>query len=331
MSGVLGTACGALVVIGVVAAVFWHVKARADALGAVWAGVAARRGGRYGASDPGRVGTLEVRVSHALVRVVLSGRDLDDSTSSTRAWARFAAGEGPRFDVQPKAIWSSAGPGGTTVLALGDGALDAELTVRGDHPPAVRAAWSERARLACRSLGGVHASSDGRRVQVEVPGALDDPRRLDALLDLTGELASAGASILDALAATPGASLVPASGPFHSPEPPFVRIATERGAVTATLVGGSRATGLRLEIESPRELPAFRAEVREGEPHGLPRGLLTEPAVARMTAANGATLAADGSTLSLEWPVAPPGEVARDGVRILAELAAAPRKVGVFR
>jgi hypothetical protein len=327
-----------LVFLVVMGAIFWWAHLQAKERREVWQRVAARRGGRYLERRWSLLGAqseaIEARVGHAIVRldlyVVSSGKS---STTYTRARARFALGAGPRFRVYEEGFFSSLGKAlGTQDLELGDPRFDAIFMVKGDDVEALRRAWTEPARhlLMSRFRHG-RAESNGHEVSLIVLGALLDVATLEAMLDLVGELASAGARELEALAKVPDATLEPTGGSWEAPTPPRLRIATPHGEAVAELRPGAPKPRLLLTLPSRRELPRFSVDVAGGEAEGLPQGVLTERALGLLGGVEGAALSGDGSQLRLGWRDVPPPEAVAAGAALLAELAGGTRSVGAFR
>ncbi|MBK7151261.1 MAG: hypothetical protein IPH72_05790 [Sandaracinaceae bacterium] len=302
---------------------------------AVWRTLAQRRDGQCNEPKGRRElaappESIDFRVAQAGVRLDLMRRSSDDPNFYfTRARSRYTLGAGPVFEVSPAGITSGLA---FQDLALGDAAFDRAFVVRGRDHAGVKAAWTVATQqLLIQRLPSATVWSDGTDVRLTLAGALEDPARLDAVLDVVGALASVGAAELHAFALLPEAKLVPASGTWDNPSAPKLLVATERVEATATLHWAKGGPCVWLTLPTSRDLPPFQVVVRNGAADGLPTGLLSEYVRRLLGPLDGALLLSEPGKLDVRWLGIPTPDGLMVGAKLLGELAGGTHHVGAFR
>lgn len=189
---------GVLIAVVVVFAMVMEKKLFAERE-SVWRAVAERRGGRHYPGEPGRFGwqkpqAIEVMASGARVYVdTFRVSEEETATVLTRLRAECVGGPGPRYDLHVAALLMSDP---RRVMLGGNAAFDAAFALRTDAPPqAVAAVWTPRAReLMAQHLQGqtIIVQSDGRLITMTWHGDEREPQRLEAAIDVMGELVQCG-------------------------------------------------------------------------------------------------------------------------------------------
>ena len=345
MEGLLVLAALVVVVPLVGGALYWQRQITERRL-AVWRAFAERRGGRFVPGEPGlfrqRAAGVEVPSGVALVYldtfVVSHGKT---STTYTRARAAFSVGGGPSFRVSEEGALASLGKMfGAQDIELGGGrprdhAFDGRFVVKGDDPRGIRDAWTAGARDGMGALAdlcqGALADSDGEVVTVRVIGAHEDLARVEAIVDLAGELASFGARELEGLADLPDARFVGGGGTWSDPVPPQLRVALASGEVEIRPLTRRGPLRAQLRLEHERDLPAFSADLGDDEVSGLPGGLVPDHARARLSRVGRATLVGDARSVKLTWPRWPERGALEAGVGLLEAIGGRAPSEGAFR
>lgn len=314
----------------------WWTRTVRNRREAIWRQVAETHGARF--QEPIRSwlrpkpAAIEAVIGQAIVfldtYVVSTGKS---SATFTRARASFALGGGPSFKVYREGVLSSIGKAiGTQDVELGDDrGFDDAFMVKCDDAPATRQAWSPKAKgVMFGQLDDVRVVSDGDEVVLTGLGALTDPSKLSAMLELAGELASYGARELSVYEQLPGARsrLVDLDGPKRYE----LEVDTKVGSVHLTLEAPG-PLGLVLTLAHDRELPSFSADVTPSGGTGLPTGLVTDVSRALLLAVGRAKLDCGPESLCLSWPGQPSVATATAGVKLLAELAGGVPSEGAFR
>jgi hypothetical protein len=307
---------------------------------AAWKKLAERRGGRH-FQRPESAGlftprdAVEVRCGRVLVRLDLRPSQSDNITQpETRARARFALGNGPRFTVTPAGFFAGFGRSmGLQDIPLGNPAFDSAFVVTGEDPSGIKTAWSSGPRATLRnSLPTAKVSSDGCEVTLITLGARADG--LDDMVDLVGALASVGADGLDALAQLPDTTLTPAGGTWERPTPPTLKVTTAHGEATASVHPATGGPRVRLTLPLTRELPEFRVALGDppfGQADGVPEGLITEYGARLLAELPGVHLESQERQLALRWPGIPEPAAFSAGVKLLSEVAGSAHRTGAFR
>jgi hypothetical protein len=254
------------------------------------------------------------------IHVVSHGKT---STTYTRARARYGLGFGPSFRVSSEGLLSAVGKAlGAQDLPLDDPAFDARFVIKGESLAAIRVAWTPRARHAALAFERPNITSNGGEVVALVHGALLRDHELEALTAVVGEVASYRVGELAELARVAEATFQPPSG-----QPPMLRFATPRGDVTA----GLSRDGLVLKLVDTRGLPSLNVSFAQGEPQGLPSGLLTDAARALVPQVGTCRVATHDGFVWLTWPGVPDARTFRAGAQLLAELVGGDPSRGAFR
>ncbi len=199
---------------------------------AAWAAAAARFGGH---AEKGAMRvfrwqspTIDAPVGDVLVHVDVLMQQVGQTTVVyTRFRARYLLAAGPRFEVaQNRATNRLATALGVEDVAIGDEAFDRAFVVRSPDAEATRAAWTARARerLPGMAKAGYSVKADGQTVTLLVLSVLEVEEVIARGIELVAELASYGASALDALAAIEGAARLPCLGPWGDRTIPAVRL-----------------------------------------------------------------------------------------------------------
>lgn len=317
------------------ALIWWSTDVR-NKREAVWRAVADTRGGVFHEAGSSwlvaKPAVIEAVIGQAVVHldtyVVSSGKS---STTYTRARAVFSLGSGPSFKVYKEGVLSSIGKAiGTQDLELGgDKGFDDAFMVKGDDVAAVREAWTSKAKgLMFGQLHDTRAVSDGDDVVLTCHGAVSDPSKLTALLDLAGELASYGARALVDYGSLPDARATATTLTRGF----ALEIGTKAGPVAVTARVTRGPVGLTLTLDHSRELPEFATELARGQASDLPRGLLADHGQGRLESVGEARLVSDSrQRLRLSWPGLPDHVAVSAGVELLVELAAGVPTEGAFR
>lgn len=305
----------------------------------VWRALAERRGGRCNESSRGFVATsppvsIDVRVAHAEVRLdVVRESNGNTTIDVTRARARFVIGAGPAFEVTQAGLLSGVARNlGVQDLDLGNASFRYHFTVKGDDLDGTKAAWTGPIqRTLAERFPSATVWSDGTLVRLTLAGALEDPARLNGVLDVVSALASVGVAELQAFAELPEATLIPASGPWDNPSAPQLRLTTAHGEATATLMWVKGGPHLWLTLPTSRDLPPFRMVVRNGAADGLPMGLLSEYVQRLLGLLDGVLLLSEPGKLDVRWLGIPTPDGLMAGAKLLGELAGSTHHVGAFR
>lgn len=163
---------------------------------AIWADVAARRGGRH-------ILPKWYRPSDERIEVVVSGVSIvfdtyvvstgNSSTTYTRCVGQAIAGKLPTFRVYKEGAFSTFGKFlGTMDLRLGGGddAFDSTFMVKADDAAATREIWTASAKSKMRTqLPAARVESDGARIKLVEQGTYKNAARINSALDLVAELA----------------------------------------------------------------------------------------------------------------------------------------------
>lgn len=305
----------------------------------VWRAFAERRGGRCNEQSGGFVATrppesIDIRLAHAEVRLdVVRESNGNTTIDVTRARARFVIGAGPAFEVTQAGLLSGLARNlGVQDLDLGNASFRYHFTVKGNDLDGTKAAWTGPIqRTLAERFPSATVWSDGTLVRLTLAGALEDPARLNAVLDVVSALASVGVAELQAFAELPEATLVPASGPWDEPSAPQVRLATVHGQATATLRWMKGGPRVWLSLPTTRDLPPFRVVVQQGTADALPTGLVSEYAARLLGALDGVLLLSEDGKLDVRWLGIPTSEGLMAGAKLLGELAGGTHHVGAFR
>lgn len=317
--------------------VAWYAHREKKAREAVWRALAAERGGTY---HPGKVSLfkqqhpgIEVAVGQALVYldtyVVSTGKS---SQTYTRARARFSLRGAPSFKVAPKGVLATVGAMiGLRDVSLGHARFDEELVVKCEDQAAVREAFTPEVmdRVVAR-LWNAKIESSGGLVTLTLFGALKDPTKLSAMLDVTGALAAYGPRELERYAAHPDAIFTGVAGSWEKPSPARLAIATQAGRVDARVRLATGGVILRAARKLEREdLEPFDGQLPGGD--GLPRGLVPEAARPHLSEVGACSFESDGRRLLLTWEDLPSLEAFTAGAALLDACAQPPRSLGAFR
>lgn len=338
--GVAAIVVGTLAVIGLGVGMLSAQHSAAEKRLAAWKAVAVRRGARFDeghrakyAVQPYAHGVIEARVAQATVKLDLHSDALGSSKSVyTRARARFVLGAGPRFRATAAGVLADVGRSlGFQDVPLGDEAFDHMFVVTGEDPSGIKAAFSLRTQATlARSLPVATVSSDGHEVTLHTLGART--LGLDEMLDVVGALASVGADGLDALAAAlPDATLTPAAGTWEAPTPPLLTIPTTHGNARATVYWWRGGPRVSLTLPLPRELPAFRVVIKDGQAEGVPTGLLSDYGLRLLIELPGVLVESRAQQLELRWLGIPEPTAFTSGVNLLADIASSVHRTGAFR
>jgi len=294
----------------------------------LWREFATSRGGFFVPASGSwlfrRPASIVVPHAHASVtidlHVVSHGKS---STTYTRARARYALGFGPSFRVSSEGLLSAVGKAlGAQDLRLDDPAFDARFVIKGESLAAIGVAWTSRARHAALAFERPSVTSNGGEIVALIHGVLLHEHELAALTTMVGEVASYRVAELAELARAAEATFQPPSG-----QPPMLRFATPRGDVTA----GLARDGLVLQLVDARGLPSLHASIAQGEPQGLPPGLLTDSARALVPLVGTCRVATHDGFVWLTWPGVPDARTFRAGAQLLAELVGGDLSRGAFR
>lgn len=270
---------------------------------------------------PGAQPALEVVVEQAVVRLELVRQA--SSANISRARARYALGAGPRFQVAPRGAWTAR-----VDLVIDD---DDRFRMAADDPERARALWTARTRRLATALRWVVLESDGETVTATVAGVDHDPRTLESLLDLVGDVASHGMRALLPLAELPGARLVGPLGPWDDPRAAHVEVAGAGGIVRIAALPGRAGPQLALTLDDARERRPFSVRIEGGQLlDEAPRGSIPPSAAALLEPLGSATLLGNDEWLRLVFASVPPDDAVHAGVRLLFELVASTAR-GVFR
>ena len=318
----------ALFVVGIVYFATDAIRRREAGREMLWREFAEARGGLFVPATGSwlfrRPASIVVPHAHASVtidiHVVSHGKT---STTYTRARARYALGFGPSFRVSSEGLLSAVGKAlGAQDLSLDDPTFDARFVLKGESLAAIRVAWTPRARHAALAFDRPNITSNGGEIVALVHGALLHDHELEALTAVVGEVASYRVGELADLARAVEATFQPPSG-----QPPMLRFATPRGDVTA----GLSRDGLVLELVDTRGLPSLNASFVQGQPQGLPSGLLTDAARALVPQVGTCRVATHDGFVWLTWPGVPDARTFRAGAQLLAELVGGDPSRGAFR
>jgi len=321
------TACGALV---------WsHLSDRRKQRRRItegWAALAREGGGRF---QPPRLllsqASAEMVAGLVVVKVETARQYRGGHSSTfTRASASFAFGNGPRFSMKLTK--------GLPEVALGWKALSFENTDHLLHVscPDLEAtghAWTARARELAHSLMIVR--STGEQVSVERVGVLGAGPTLEAMIELTSELASFAALDVAKYASLPDVEL---HMPTVDPPSPFrCVLPTKVGEIELRAQIGSGEPGLYLMLPHEQKLPLFDVKLGDAQPATLPPPLSSQD-LSTLTAslkdvwlANLKDADSGEETLVLSWPRMPEEEMVVRGVELLIAVASHVQPVGAFR
>ncbi len=273
----------------------------------VWRDVARRRGATF--HEPaGWLGGYAIEAAVGTTRVYLDSYSEgggNSSTTYTRARARFPLPVGPRFEVYPEGVLSQIGKAlGAQDVELGRPGFDEAFVVKCDYPALVQTVWTARAlEWMERFFPGGRAVCDGTEVTLRVPGLIADPATLDAMLDLTGELAGADLLGIAALARLANATVSEPSGAWDDPSPPRAIVELPaRVEVVPTMNGYLACT--RVTGAAARAHPAFHTAIgSDGLPLAdLPDGALPPAATAPLRTLAAGRLAVDRATATYWFP-----------------------------
>ncbi len=326
---------GVLIVVALV-----HSRRETRRVLGIWRQWAQRRGYRFVEAGSSwwthRPATIEAAAEHAIVLldtfVVSNGKT---STTYTRARARFVNGGGPRFDVYEEGVLSALGKAlGAQDATLGVEDFDAWFVVKTEDVEATRLAWSTAAQRRMRTaLPNARARSDGRQVEVQLVGFVEEPRVLEALIALTAELAAFGArELAELFEALSSGELVPARGGWQTPSPAHVVVEWGTVPVELTTVPVSGGLGLWLTARPRREVPDFELTLARGEPaEEPPRGLLDEMSARELAQLDDAVLSHRRGRLRIAFDRWPEVEQVERAIALLSQLVGSVPSVGAFR
>lgn len=302
----------------------------------VWSEVAQRRDGKYsGPPASGMTGvqhSMDVRVGHVVVRLeAVRTTNLFGAIEHTTARARWLIDRGPEFHVT-KQVRDTMQKSISDYLGLGDADFDYAFLVAGNDNAAIRYVFSDLARKRLVNvLPKATMRSDGEHVTLTTVGAVDSERVLDSLLDVVGDVASAGATALDVFTSLPGAKVVRARGAWGDDVQPELRITLTRGECIARLRWGTGAPVPRLSHPTRDVFPPFDVSIVAGRLPDVPPGMLSEYAIRLLPELDGVALRCKKGVFSLGWTTMPPPPSLLAGAKLLVELAHSSGHVGPFR
>lgn len=301
----------------------------------LWRRIAEERGGRYVNEKKSRlelIRGMDVPVGDASVFV-------DTETISrgstniryTRVRARYAIAGGPAFRVQtPKYLESPDDTPEASIGPLGlNAAFDERFKVYSDNPDGARRVLTERIQETfVRDLSDCYIKSDGKEIVIQGLTAWSDRAKLEAAIDLVGEMAQDdffGGRLLEQFC---GSQYVAASGLRNERRGPYGIVEVRAAQIRVEPIFDGTQVATRLSLESAAESADF--DVQLGSDSPLPDFVPNE---LRTSAENlkGCRLRKVGNTIHLDRPgVAGNTLELERGADFLAALAA-PNAVGVFR
>ncbi len=317
--------------IGFIVYAFRRDKERKQA----WQNVADRRGGKMVDDKPSfwrqRSG-IDVVVGAARVFIdtytVSTGRS---STTYTRGRAHYPIEGGPVYRVYKERLFSSLGKAlGTQDLVLGDdAAFDNTFMVKGKDVEAIRRAWTPEAkRLMLNPLSECRVDVGAEKITITGVGAWRNEIKIEALIDLTAELARAdyyGYALLKALGE---ASFTDVSGPWDHRRPPAVSLVLRGRQVTITPAPSLRNTLIDLRVPNDGHVPPFEVVLGSAKP---PPPLASPDLIPLIKHLDGERLvsALGALVIRIDASKATP-ELLRAGAELLAILSGPPSS-GAFR
>ena len=304
-----------------------------------WKRVAGARGGFYGTGEDDGSDTdgfIEVDIGDALVRLELrsrvvsaagkTGRTRSRTVYTSTAKALLPVPNGPTFYVRPEdqltKVKKAFNKGDVT---FGEEAFDEHFQVTASEPEHARLLWNAEAiGLMLRWFPECHIECDGRQITLKCAGVLTERDRIDAALDLVGELANADIYGLDALEQLPGARYVEPEGDWDHRSPPFFEL-DEAVPVTIgpVMIEGRAVT--RVEAEDVVWDHQLRLEADADGRFDVEGLALPKGAEACLETVGPGTLIVEGDRVAFSWR-----ELETDrrrllaGVRLVAAFAVAP-------
>ena len=327
----------------VVALIYQLVRSLGDRqrkIRAIWAALAARRHGTF---DPGEVAFFQSRPMSVEVPTGDAAALLDtyvvrqnkSSTTYTRVRAQYVMPFGPRFRVYREGVFASIGKalGFQDVVLGGHAEFDRAFIVKTDSPEATARSFDAATKdLLCRVHAGSTLQADGHSIRLTWVGLEQDPRVLDAAIDIVGQLASYGIGFMTRL-------LELDHGRYHRPEgtwdgrsSPVIEI--DQGNQPVYCQPAVIRDRLALCIWSParRQLPPFHCDLEGGHARPpLPPGACPPQAAALLAALPRGELDTDGRTLRFYCTGFEPLGALSAATKLVAEMAASRPTQGAFR
>ncbi len=215
----------------------------------------------------GAVVAFDVEVGVARVHVDSYREEFGGLRSRyTRACAMYPQRAAPKFRVFGHGLLSSLGKKlGAVDIELGHEHFDRRYAVKSDDVDGVRKIWSETARrIVMDKLPSADARSNGSRLQVRIPGWCRDREKLLALIELTGELASADLYGRAALRAIAGGTYFETEGEWIQRTAPKVELHLPQRVLIGPIARNGVLKTVAYVAEAPRDFVAMQAQVQCG-------------------------------------------------------------------
>ncbi|MCK5798431.1 MAG: hypothetical protein KAI47_14670 [Deltaproteobacteria bacterium] len=317
--------------IGAIVYAFHREKERKQA----WQNVADRRGGEMVDTKPSfwrQSRGIDVVVGAARVFVdtytVSTGKS---SVTYTRGRAHYPIEGGPVYRVYKERMFSSLGKAlGTQDLVLGgDTAFDNTFMVKGDDIDAIRSVWTPEARrLMLNPLSECRVDVGTEVIKITGIGAWRNEIKIEALIDLTAELARVdyyGYTLLKSLGE---ANFTDVSGPWDHRRPPAANLVMRGRQVTITPAPSLQNTLLDLRVPNDGHMPPFEVVLGGANP---PAALASPDLIPLIKRLDGERLvsALGALVIRIDALKATP-DLLRAGAELLAILSG-PSSSGAFR
>ena len=293
-----------------------------------WAALAARRGGEMVSGDARfwdapTLPSMECMSGRVRVHLDVRGAGIG---ADLRVRACYFLPAGPSFSL--------AGRRGVTGLLLGFGGQDVSLgtteldnrfSLKSKQPAMTRIAWTKRAAEKLHLQATVF--SDGRVIDLQLPGWKRSNVELENALDLVGELASADVFGIGALEALPDATLEYRNGPWDRPSPPEACVLMPAPVRLGPVIsGGLPVTRARTECAKQ---DSYRVTIRDGAAQ-LTAGRIDVP-LAELDAPGDGDLVCWGDEIAFMWAsIETDPDKLMVGAQLVARLARLPA-AGVYR
>ena len=250
----------------------------------------------------------------------------------TRARASYVLGSGPVFELKPRPLLARvAGVQGGT--PSGDPCFDEFFSVRTADDEETWTTLTTRVRsLLAGSFDDARVISDGHMVSLWREGDIGFESDAEAAIEAVTEIVQHQGQVLSDLRRLPGATAIPASGPWHERSVAAVVIHVPT-PVHLTPSAGTRGPRLSAWARCGRAVRRFYLLVDEcGQMHGDARRLPKHIRIAadRVSRLGACEVVCDGKRVQLNWNgLQLPREQILEGARFVSALSR--RLTGLYR